>query len=598
MSKMNFSFSGCGFLGLYHIGAASCIKTYAPHLCNNKMAGASAGAMAAMSMLVDVPLGEVASQILEIAKEARKHTMGPFSSSFNITELIRKGLHEHLPQNVHLQVSGRLYISLTKVYDGSNILVSEYASKHELIEVLLASAFIPIFSGWIPLKYRGTRVIDGGYSDNLPILDSETVTVSPFSGGCHISPRDDLDPNVMQMNIANTPVELSTANLMRLRSTLLPPDVDVLSTYCKQGFEDALNFLQSKYLIACTKCLTVDSTFQVGEDAVFTGGCENDGNTFNPDCFECKLYKSLAKESSVPPGVWEVFERAIQEAEMGAKGWVEYFTSYKVIKVLTYPAALPVGVAKRILFKLQNVIQSELNGKGKVNKMLEVVIAKLQEYVSEYAPGVYPFTTMSYSNKYTCEANITEYGVEETPYGSLSKLYTSRDCLNVEFQSNLRSDSLQKLPKSQAEARLFQKRNFNTAVNSPRHSCAVSRGPASRAQSTFVSRAGSRGTSRIPSRMGTRTNSMDSLLPDSGFESDLSQDLALQQISKMTENQDAVMSFFYTDEDNQVKVLEIFDVTSSAEAESLLDEKQENPDESEDQGIYSETEQESFNIIA
>jgi len=66
----------------------------------------------------------------------------------------------------------------------------------------------------------------------------------------------------------------------------------------------------------------------------------------------------------------------------------------------------------------------------------------------------------------------------------------------------------------------------------------------------------------------------------------------------MTENQDAVMSFFYTDEDNQVKVLEIFDVTSSAEAESLLDEKQENPDESEDQGIYSETEQESFNIIA
>ena len=41
------------------------------------------------------------------------------------------------------------------------------------VQVILASAFIPIFSGWLPPRYRGTRVIDGGYSDNSPILDSQ-----------------------------------------------------------------------------------------------------------------------------------------------------------------------------------------------------------------------------------------------------------------------------------------------------------------------------------------------------------------------------------------------------------------------------------------
>ena len=87
---MNVSFAGCGFLGLYHVGVASCLKTYAPQLYLNKVSssityvdiyppvtkypsvvlyktcsftiklqvsGASAGSMAAVALLVDLPLG-------------------------------------------------------------------------------------------------------------------------------------------------------------------------------------------------------------------------------------------------------------------------------------------------------------------------------------------------------------------------------------------------------------------------------------------------------------------------------------------------------------------------------------------------------------
>lgn len=57
-SNMNLSFSGCGFLGIYHVGVAVSMKQYAPHLLMDKISGASAGALAAVGLLCDLPLGE------------------------------------------------------------------------------------------------------------------------------------------------------------------------------------------------------------------------------------------------------------------------------------------------------------------------------------------------------------------------------------------------------------------------------------------------------------------------------------------------------------------------------------------------------------
>lgn len=56
--NVNISFSGCGFLGIYHIGVASCLKTYAPYLLENKICGSSAGAISACCLLCDIPLGK------------------------------------------------------------------------------------------------------------------------------------------------------------------------------------------------------------------------------------------------------------------------------------------------------------------------------------------------------------------------------------------------------------------------------------------------------------------------------------------------------------------------------------------------------------
>lgn len=56
-AKMNLSFAGCGFLGIYHVGVACCFRKYAPHLLLNKISGASAGAFAACCLICDLPIG-------------------------------------------------------------------------------------------------------------------------------------------------------------------------------------------------------------------------------------------------------------------------------------------------------------------------------------------------------------------------------------------------------------------------------------------------------------------------------------------------------------------------------------------------------------
>lgn len=129
--------------------------------------------------------------MLRIASEARSRSLGPFNPSFNIQNLLIQGLQKVLPEDAHLRVNGKLHISLTRVCDGKNVIVSNYESREDLMDALLCSAFIPFFSGIILPKFHGVRYMDGGFSDNLPTLDENTITVSPFCGESDICPRDD-----------------------------------------------------------------------------------------------------------------------------------------------------------------------------------------------------------------------------------------------------------------------------------------------------------------------------------------------------------------------------------------------------------------------
>ncbi|XP_077193925.1 1-acylglycerol-3-phosphate O-acyltransferase Pnpla3-like [Paroedura picta] len=349
------SFAGCGFLGVYHIGVATCLQERAPHLIRDarRICGASAGALAGAVLIGGGSLAEACADVLQLAKEARKRNLGPLHPSFNVIKIIRDGLHKNLPENTHQLMSGKLCISLTRVSDGKNVLVSNFNSKEEVVQALLCSSFVPIYCGLIPPSFRGVRYVDGGISDNLPHHDSKnTITISPFSGECDICPKGN-SANFHEMNLTNTSIQFTLGNIYRLTQALFPPEPQVLGEICEQGYSDALRFLKENGILQDT--ISVLLPLKKGDHAQIPGytdrTTENQGKE--------KLIKEEMLIDQLKLASWPLdkaifdhlpprLRKALQEACKEKRGLYAQLSKFLPMKMMSYmilPYTLPVESA-------------------------------------------------------------------------------------------------------------------------------------------------------------------------------------------------------------------------------------------------------------
>lgn len=86
-------------------------------------------------IFLSIVAGEAGASIIRVSKEARKRFLGPLHPSFNLVKIIRICLSKTVPENGHEVAAGRLGISLTRVSDGENVILSDFHSKEELIQV-------------------------------------------------------------------------------------------------------------------------------------------------------------------------------------------------------------------------------------------------------------------------------------------------------------------------------------------------------------------------------------------------------------------------------------------------------------------------------
>ncbi|XP_067863290.1 uncharacterized protein [Heptranchias perlo] len=126
------SFSGTEFLVSYHIGLAGCLLENVPEI----VFGASAGSLTAAAVVCGVDLDHFYQCLKRAANLSRRWFLGPNHPLVNLLQIVRKGLIEDLPGNAHEVGRERLFISLTRVSGGQNVLASDVTSNKQFVQIL------------------------------------------------------------------------------------------------------------------------------------------------------------------------------------------------------------------------------------------------------------------------------------------------------------------------------------------------------------------------------------------------------------------------------------------------------------------------------
>ncbi|XP_073688313.1 patatin-like phospholipase domain-containing protein 2 [Garra rufa] len=252
--EWNISFAGSGFLMAYYCGVYCCLFERAQFLLKGakKICGASSGALMGAILACQMSPAKCCENLLEMSREARKGTLGAVHPSFDLLKIVRNFLNRDLPDDAHLLASGRLFVSLTRVSDGTNVLVSEFDSKEDLIQTLICSCFYPLYCGVIPPSYHGIRYVDGALSNNMPFSHlRNTITISPFSGESDISPYG--NPFYFHdIYYNNASIHINFINAHRVVIAFFPPEPEVLAEMCQNGYKDAFHFLKENELLKPT----------------------------------------------------------------------------------------------------------------------------------------------------------------------------------------------------------------------------------------------------------------------------------------------------------------------------------------------------------
>lgn len=161
---LGFSFSPAGLLLPYHLGVAACLVDLGVLSPDVPIAGASAGALAAIVVACNVPVDLVMQTMYRVEQNLRK-----FGAARRLHMLLDKELESLLPPNAPDVISerpGRTTIAYTHVWPlPRGQFVSQFTTVDDIRECLAASCNIPFyFAKWPTVTCRGQACVDGYFA--------------------------------------------------------------------------------------------------------------------------------------------------------------------------------------------------------------------------------------------------------------------------------------------------------------------------------------------------------------------------------------------------------------------------------------------------
>jgi len=250
-ARVGISFSGCGFLGVYHFGVIECFRKNARNFLPRvtHIAGSSVGSLlAALFVFRPDALDSGLENLILLAEELNSYRLGALHPGFMLADRLSHIVDAYIPADISV-AQGRLFISVTRQSDNTNRIINQYPDREYLRKFLLASCYIPIYMRNTPPELDGEHCIDGGFSNNLPIFDEvPTLTISPFSGYAIISPADQ---NMLDWHatLGNQVIKINMQNIVRGVHSLFPPSPQNLRAYYQTGYNNAMKWLIDNDLI-------------------------------------------------------------------------------------------------------------------------------------------------------------------------------------------------------------------------------------------------------------------------------------------------------------------------------------------------------------
>jgi hypothetical protein len=170
------SFSGCGTLNFYQCGVAHALQQYGlPD--DMHYAGSSAGAGLGVLLAQGSDASEIASVAIDLLK--RHQNANILYRGDVLLEFANGFLGHFLNTDTLPKIGNRVSVSLTRVPSIKNIMVNTFHDLSDLGAAVRASCHIPSRQ-LKTVRFRHMRCMDGGFSNNSPILTPRTLRVSPF----------------------------------------------------------------------------------------------------------------------------------------------------------------------------------------------------------------------------------------------------------------------------------------------------------------------------------------------------------------------------------------------------------------------------------
>lgn len=200
---LGFSFSVSAMLIPYHLGVILELQEQGYITESTPLSGASGGSIAAVCCAINISMYEAMEACISLYEDCRKN-----GTAGRLNQVLERELRKKLPENViellnnRSEKGGQIIISFTQLLPVPKAhFVSDFNSKDDLIECILASSTIPFLSvPWPTFKCRGKPCVDGYFAVGrgelgcLPTNAVRTVKVCPLpsAGSSMKSNRSDV----------------------------------------------------------------------------------------------------------------------------------------------------------------------------------------------------------------------------------------------------------------------------------------------------------------------------------------------------------------------------------------------------------------------